>query len=639
MSKIPTYIECFAKFVSFLGMDYDENVGRTNDFKIKERQKFNTQKKHYPEYVEKIKKLLAGEDEEKQLFVETCLDISENIARELTSKNYYTYATNKRIMSGLLVFYYIPHIASLMALYKKKFNIPACLIEHDFMLPYFDEKEKIISTTIRLKLYLRGIRKEIIRINERYDNSDNPLSEEYIEGFKTVPSDMKYDEIIKFIKTIPELNERIDEISFVIKTAIISGRIYQKLLAEFDGDEIYVISLMDYFRKFLIASERLFKENSEIQSNFDGDVELYVHHYSNLFLYSIATRKRIGLAIEKDNSLFGYEEIEDEIGDCREKIFENFEDFISMTVSCNKDDVLKIDMKNLLTLGLHIPQEEKSNFYTERASLLEFIDLLDEIDDMFMDSEFLHETTIEQLLHKIENHPLHKSYEHEFLYYSALNYLAKNEFDSAYTKIEDAAKQCEKVTAGQTQLKIAEKFIILKLLTNPNETSFFASHLNPAIKIMIDAEKQSMSIIPILDSEIGIGEEKIHEKIYLDYVLNIMARFNSEGYARYKNVECIKYNPFEKLEKFVGDFYDSYENDTKTYESDKIKIRTIIKKLTPYHNNLVTLYQYKAIDVFEPINFATIGFSCLDFKIDNKNIFKLWEDKKTLNLIFEAVST
>ena len=214
--------------------------------------------------------LLAGKDEEKRIFIETCLDISENIARELTSKNYYTLATNKRVMSGLLVFYYIPHIAYLIASHNQKFGLPACLIQFNFMLPYVDEKNRIVCPMRRLKPYLKAIKYEI---PTDFNDESNPLKEEYIESLSEylVPRYKKHNEIISFLENIPTFKEKIGEISLVIRTAIVSGHIYHELLSIFDRDEMYVISLLiDFFRKFLATSESLFISDNEIQSDFDG---------------------------------------------------------------------------------------------------------------------------------------------------------------------------------------------------------------------------------------------------------------------------------------------------------------------------------------------------------------------------------
>lgn len=635
MIKIPNYIECLAKVISFLGIDFDEKVKKTNDFRMGERNEFNTQKIHYAKYTLKILDLLAGKDEEKRYFIETYLDISENIARELTSKNYYTLATNKMVMSGLLVFYYIPHIASLIAFHDKEFGIPACLIEHDFMLPHFDENKKIVCPMKKLKVYLRTIKNEI---PTKFNDDSNPLKEEYIEilGEYSVPRYKKYDEIIGFLRKISTFQERINEISLIIRIAIVSGHIYHELLCIFDRDENYVISLIDFFRKFLITSERLFKGNNEIQSDFEGQVEIYLEYYNNLILYSIATRKNLWLSIKENKKNLRINDFEHIKENNERIIFKSFESFLNTTKDNNEDSVLKIGIENLI----RFPKEFIEVYDNNQMS--DFKYLLDELDDVFTNYNILEENQIEILLKKFINHKYYDNYVHEFLYYESLNYLGQYELDNALTKIKMSAERCENITAGETKIKIAEKFIILKLLNNPKETSI-TSHLNPAIKIMIDAKKQGLSITPILDSEINISEEEIHKRIYLLTVLEIMNKFNAEGYARYENVECIKYNPFEKFENFVGDFYDFYENDIKTYESEKIKVRKIIKKLTaqkmPYHNNLVTLCQYKAIDVFNPINFKMIRVF-LDFsKIESKNIYRLNEDKRMREIIYEVVST
>jgi len=97
MIKIPSYLECFARFVSFLGLDYSEEEKTTDKFRTAELRDFNEQGDRYTNrYFPKILNLFAGEDKEKRAAIKACLIMSESIARFLTSKNYYTISSNKR---------------------------------------------------------------------------------------------------------------------------------------------------------------------------------------------------------------------------------------------------------------------------------------------------------------------------------------------------------------------------------------------------------------------------------------------------------------------------------------------------------------------------------------------------------------
>lgn len=187
------------------------------------------------------------------------------------------------------------------------------------------------------------------------------------------------------------------------------------------------------------------------------------------------------------------------------------------------------------------------------------------------------------------------------------------------------------------------------MLTQPN---FIFSHLNSHTRTYIDAEpEQELLIVLPLDAGQKISEEEKYRITYLSKILEIMQTFNVEGYPHYDGTQCVKYNPFKKVERLIGDFYELYNDDSQHFESEKIKIQTIVTKLTgqaPYNKNLlVTIYRWKAVDVFEPFNFTKISSFCSESKIDNKNILKLCNDfeatlndhRTTLNLIYEAVST
>lgn len=194
MIKVPSYLDFFAKLVSYLGIDFDEekyaknelrksdkknkeieksnksdkenkineesedsdeDCRITNKFRIKERKEFNSQVELYnKDYLPKIIDLLSGGDKDNKREITHFLNIIESLMRYLIDKNYYTIASNKRAMWGLFIFYYIPQFACMLSLYKNECNIPKHLIDNGFMLPIF-ESNKIITPTDRLKKYLK----------------------------------------------------------------------------------------------------------------------------------------------------------------------------------------------------------------------------------------------------------------------------------------------------------------------------------------------------------------------------------------------------------------------------------------------------------------------------------------------------
>lgn len=643
MIKIPDYIECFAKVVSFLGLDYSEN--KTGKFRMKEREDFVNQGKIYTEqYEPKILDLFAGENEEKRVFIDLFLIMSESLVRYLTCKNYYTLASQKRAMWGLMIFYYIPHIACFISIYKKEFDIPKCLVEKDFMLPFVDENGKVVSPTLSLTRYLTPIERGI---DGKYQDASDNLNS-YIKNLskKPVPSYKKHQEIIEQLSAIPALKDKIPEISLVFRATIVSAHVYQELLKLF-GDEIHVLSLIDYFKKCLKTSEPFF-EGIDENDNFSYYFYRYLDYYECELQYTITTHKNIRVHFyfktsEGDNVLYGHNELWEQREDLREDIFEPFNFLLETTTSNTRDDLFEIDTDDLIKSSRFLKADENkiSDLFKIRKLKL----LSDDADEIFSSPEYvLQENEVNLLLQAFKTHSFYAIYEHEYLYYASLNDLAKNDFENALKKLKQAFEICMTITAGETQLKIAKKLIVLTLLTNSN---FSFSHLNPSIRLMIDAEPEDgLFLIPPLNSQQEISEEEKHRQIYFAKILKIVTTFNSSGYCHYEGFGCVKYNPFEKVERLIADFYEFYNDDSQIFESEQNKVESILKSLMrgrgakyPIDKNLVTLHQLKAVDVFKSFNFTNICSFYSDSKIDNKNIFKLYHDQETLNLIFKAVST
>jgi hypothetical protein len=633
MFKTPTYIEIIRKLVQFLGLNYSEDKKSAEKFKMLERSDFVIQGGIFTtQYAEKIQKLFAGEDEEKRELVRLFLVMSESLARELTSKNYYTLASQKRAMWGLLIFYYIPHIACLMGIYKKEFGIPECLVEHNFMLPFVDDKGKVIQPTLRLTRYLTSIERIIDGV--KFYDASNELNS-YIKNLskKSVPTYKKHQDIIDELRAVPTLANKISEISLIFRAAIVSADVYDELCKLFG--EHYALSLVDYFRECLKSSDR-FWDGVELIHGFDSFFHNYTRYYKCEFLYTSTTHKRLGAhftfqSLEGDDVLYGHNELKEHREEFRAEIFEPFKNFLELTDSDTKDDLFEIDTNDLIKSSCFL----KTFSFNDLPKMGSIKRLLNDFDCMFSCSdEVIQEDEVSEFLQEFKSHPFYKSYEHEYLYYDGLNELAKNDFESALVKLNQAAEKCMQVTAGETQLKITEKLIVLTLLTEPN---FVLSSLKPKIRMYIDAELEKETF-----AELDMSEQKKYDRAYFQKVLEIISRFNSEGYGHYDGVSCVKYNPFEKVERFLGDFYQCYDDSHHDVESQKKEIRLTLKSLRKNYrpdNKLVTFYQYTTTDVFDPFIFNEIYSFCSRFQIDSKNITKLGNDQNTLIMIFEALST
>jgi|GEM_PF-1224787 len=166
MIKIPSYIDFVVKLIGFLGIDYDEEEKKTDKCRIKELRDFNKQADVYNNiYLVKIIDVLSGGNEDTKQGFKYSLNIIESLMRYLINKNYYTLASEKQVLWGLFILYYIPIFACMLSQYKNTNNIPKYLIDNDFMLPIV-ESNKIVLPTKRLKRYLKENIKKIEPIND-----------------------------------------------------------------------------------------------------------------------------------------------------------------------------------------------------------------------------------------------------------------------------------------------------------------------------------------------------------------------------------------------------------------------------------------------------------------------------------------
>ena len=284
-------------------------------------------------------------------------------------------------------------------------------------------------------------------------------------------------------------------------------------------------------------------------------------------------------------------------------------------------------------------------------SLLHSLTCINNVENMYSSSRILN-SDAEPILKQSKNNQFYDCYKDKYLYCDALNDLARNDFKGAIKKLEDALEVCKSITVGITQIKIVEKFIVLNLIDNRHYDNF--DNLNRYIKMMIDAEAQEIRlIIPSNtsnpDHHIFNPSSEEHEKrklnaIYLQKVFDIIKSFNQKGYARYEGIECVKINPFEKVEQFVKDFYTLYDANQNT--ESEVTVKEVIEKLTSNRgaqykldSNLVALNSFKPLDVFESSNFMCIYQFCLDSKMESENIVKLRNNFQTLELIFSTLGT
>lgn len=621
MIKIPTYIECFEKFVNFLGLDYSNGV--TNKFRLEQLRDFSEQAKSYEnKYVPKILNLFANDDEDKQKDIKFLLTVSESFTRYLNNQEYCSIATRKKVIWGLLVCCYIPCLAYFIAYQKEKYGLSNHLIENDFMLPVLKNDGTVVTPAKRLKVFLHSIKKQISSKN------DVNVLETYLAKLndKNVARYQTHEKIIKIIQDEQNLNEfEKNKISILFRTAIISGRIYQKLLKFFEDKNI-VINLVNHFLTCLKISENLFNNNDSSNDLFSENLigiynanfyhELKIENYLNKYnLISLKDIKELEILLTDRNEI-------------RKNIVFCFEQFILRSESMDDADVFS-------SYEILFPS---SNFIHPHSRITK---LLENLSNTLFSSttKFLPEE-ISYLFQEIENDSFFELYEHKYLYCKAFNYLAENDFKNAVNTFIEVVEKCKKINAAPVQFKAIKKLIILLPLTEGTKWNY--QSLNPYIKIMSDIEPENISAI-ITETGTLPEQNEINKKINFKKITEIICEFNSKGYALYEGFECIKFNPFDMLERFIGDFYDAYASDTKEYESNQKKLTSVIIELTaqkkPYHNNLVSLYQYKIKDVFNGTTLEEICLFLNHSNIESKNIYKITEDTKMRELIFEAVST
>lgn len=669
MIRLPTYNECFEQLVSYLGLDYDE--GGTSAYKMNRIQDFYKLGNIYTNYYyPKILEIFDCKDEnsKKYDFITSNLLTFESLVRFTSTKNYYSIASNKKVIWGILHLYYIPFIACAVSSYNKEFKLPNAFILNDFMLINLDRSQNE-SPIAKLKNYLKNI---INNLSINKDSTENDESYKFLissvdrlgENNK-IPRYQTCQKIVRYLKRYETSEEKILEIYLIFRIGIFLEHIYSKFCNLFGVE--YAI---DLFKYFLIC----FKTCEKIQNKISYDSNDFTN-----FIYEFNDYYNFGSNL--DEMLNKYEEN-------RVEVLCSFELFVNSTKINNKNDLEDI-IKYTSGESYHYfkinTMEYSQDIDTWDKDNLDIIDLISELEyKLTVDED--HQTTngqyilnndeIKLLFTKIENHKFFNYYCHEYLYLSALNDLAKNEFSAALDKLNNVADICKKITAGETLLKTAKLLIVLTFFINPKITYSKTgknnySHLNSYVDMIILSEPEQLNYSVIQEDEFivvnpskkecstsakipfnsdNIVDENQFKKdvikqTYLMKIIRILIDFNKTGYCCYENFKCEKYNPFVKLECLICQFYQFYDCYTQEFESEEQKInaifKQIIKNTKPKYNiqddNLVTLYQYKAIDVFKYNNFVDISFFCVESQLNCENILKLGADQKMLSIIHKVV--
>ena len=655
MIKIPEYIFCFTKFVSFFGLDYeapsddnkndkmtavhketeegDQNkayIRKTKKNRIKDRRTFDAQTHLHSLYIDKTIELLTEKNElDKQDVVKAYFMMSEDLVRFLTSKNYYTIASDKRASWALLVFFYIPHIACIIGSHQKKFGLPDELIEHDFMFPYRDLKSgTVITPNKRLYDYFNNFTRSLTQTEQALI----PEFLDYLNELKrksTIPSFDKKRQILEEIAEVDLFKLKIPEVDILFYAVIVSGNIYNELKNSFG--EIHALELFDYFKVCMGMQEQHLNDDFIDYSNrFKTYFSLYMSFFE---MDCIRTLKLLNAANEPDYDL---EEVEGSRDKFLTILLNNFDAFLhaTNTQTQNQLDEINIDGKK----GVF-----RDYIYDELDLDHEnLISILMELEDIFTSYwkpswGALDEANVLKLLQSLKANKFYENYKQEYLYYDALSDFAKNHFKLARKKLLALDKKISDSSSGDTWHDITVYLIILKLINSDSEVRF--AHLNPLIKTWIEAQSDQSFYRYYLDKP----NEKNNQN-YFDEIHCIMSDFNRKGYARYEGKLCEKYTPYQKLDDFIGDFYAVDEQINAGAKIGETVVKPALEELmlgskAKYGINsyFVALFEFKAVHIFEPQHFKTAVSFYESSGMQSKNIAKLAQDEQKLNSIYEAI--
>ncbi|MGZ4161733.1 MAG: hypothetical protein ACXVNF_13185, partial [Neobacillus sp.] len=477
--------------------------------------------------------VLAGDDLDKRQAIESFFILIESLMRFVCDKNYYTLANEKRGMWALLIFYYIPLTASMLSIYKKEFGIPQNLVSNGYMLPIM-KSNKLVTPTLLLKRYLKEIVDDSWDKNDEYFNFQHYISD--LKSNITPRYKTKFIIINELRNTTihPEKNttihpEKLQEIESIIDCAIFSSHVYQELCRYFkDKKQAYM--LIEYFRKCLdICDKGLIDaaDNIQLPEEFKAFVLSHLDCTINEFYYTEVERKSYGSPI--------YEKLKNNRDKCRSYLFHTFASYLYETKISEADTLEDIDINGLYkVINKYNPDHMISSSDKDHDDI---VNLLYGLKFTFQKPKNdLNEKEIINILEEIKSNKYFMNYEHEFLYYNALNYLAKNDFSKAIEQLKLARKKCKKITAGETAVSASNLLILLRLLCE-NKTGY--SHLNPEIQSIIDSQPEEVISRPLQN----LSEDEAHKKTYRDKTIALIERFNANGYCCYNGFTCEKLNP------------------------------------------------------------------------------------------------
>jgi hypothetical protein len=601
-------------------------IRKTKKNRIKDRRTFDAQTHLHSLYIDKTIELLTEKNElDKQDVVKAYFMMSEDLVRFLTSKNYYTIASDKRASWALLVFFYIPHIACIIGSHQKKFGLPDELIEHDFMFPYRDLKSgTVITPNKRFYKYCNYF----MRYIDEKEGSSILKFLYYLDELNkksTIPSFDKKRQILEEIAEVDLFKSKIPEVDILFYAVIVSGNIYNELKDSFG--EIHALELFDYFKVCVELRKKHLDEDFIGGDAFRDYLSKYMDFYDINNIYAL---KFLNPDNEKDYDL-------DMVKALRlEDLFEHFENYLYDT---------NLKTKNILD-KINIDGEKgifRDHIYDELDLDHEnLIIILMELEDIFTSYwkpswGALDEANVLKLLQSLKANKFYENYKQEYLYYDALSDFAKNHFKLARKKLLALDKKISDSSSGDTWHDITVYLIILKLINSDSEVRF--AHLNPLIKTWIEAQSDQSFYRYYLDKP----NEKNNQN-YFDEIHCIMSDFNRKGYARYEGKLCEKYTPYQKLDDFIGDFYALDEQINAGAKIGETVVKPALEELmlgskAKYGINsyFVALFEFKAVHIFEPQHFKTAVSFYESSGMQSKNIAKLAQDEQKLNSIYEAI--
>ena len=634
---MPSFVECLWKYAIFLGFGYkaqlsDEesnaqngSMRKTEKNRIKVVKSIENQYFQYKAYLGETINLFTDSEQKKQS-IEADFFISEILVRFLTSKNYYTIASEKRAIWALLVFFYIPHIACIFGVYKKQFGLPDALVKHGFMFPYINNDSKIKLPNNRLGNYLSFFEKEIKKTNKVDDGKINTLIGLLKRSDRNFV--LSYDtkcKVCNEIKSVSYFDKYIYDVNILFHAAIVSGNINSELTKLFGQS-----NALELFRYFKVCMEM---QDSYLNDEFTDYSSSRFNEYFTLYMNYHETSRECALNMLKNELIYdvNFEESEKNRDTLLNELFDNFDSFLHSTNVKTKD---VLDFINI--------EGKEGIFRNYNSDILDLdhenlINILKDLECIFACGNIvLNETTVTNLLGRFKENSYYSNYEHDYLYYEALNYFARNNFKEAKDKLVSAQKMLGERSANDTSHDVATYLILSKLQLI---SGVCLSHLNPLIKFLAEAQEDELFFPSYLERN-----EKWQKLHNIEKIISIIIDFNYFGYAHYVSFECVKYTPFKRLDDFIGDFYKRYDKITHRSQSEKSKIDKILKTLmlginSKYKINsyLVQLFEFKAMEVFEPKNFNVI-LPFYDLSgMQSQNISRLTKDLQTLELIREIV--